>query len=184
MIKLLLGLGNPGKKYIYTRHNLGYALLDLLAKDKKFVPGKGQYFFVKTKIKGQKIILAKPTTFMNRSGIATRQCLDDFGLGLENLLVLCDDVNLPLGKIRIRPQGTDGGHNGLKSVIYELGYSDFARLRMGVSFPLPDVKMEDYVLRKFKPEEKKEVEKMLQDAGLAIEDIISSDIKQGMNRFN
>jgi len=184
MTKLLLGLGNPGKKYVYTRHNLGYALLDLLAKDKKFVPGKGQYFLVKAKIKSQKVILAKPITFMNQSGIAARQCLEDFGLGLESLLVLCDDVNLPLGKIRIRPDGTDGGHNGLKSIINELGCSEFARLRMGIGFPLHNVKMEDYVLRKFEPEDKREVQNMLQTASLAVGQIISSGIKQGMDRFN
>ena len=186
MIKLLLGLGNPEKRYVFTRHNIGYSLVELLAKRKriKFKPGQGEYLFAKTKIKGKQIILAKPQIFMNESGIAAKECLEDFDLDVENLLVLCDDTSLPLGKIRIRPKGTDGGHNGLRSIIYHLSSQDFARLRMGVGLPPLDIEMEDYVLDKFKPQEKNEVEKMLKQAGLAVDDIVSLGIAESMNRFN
>ena len=186
MIKLLLGLGNPGRKYTSTRHNLGYILAELLAKKKKakFKPGKGEYVFAQIKIEDKEIILIKPQTFVNQSGIAAKQCLEDFDLDIENLLVLCDDTNLPLGKIRIRPKGVDGGHNGLKSIIYQLSSLDFARLRMGVGPPPPNVKMEDYVLDKFRPEEEDEVEEMLKQASLTTEEIISLGVAESMNRFN
>ena len=186
MIKLLLGLGNPGRKYISTRHNLGYGLVELLAKKnkKKFKLGKGSYVFAEIKIRGKRIILVKPQTFMNQSGIAAKECLEDFGLDIENLLVLCDDAGLPLGKLRIRPEGSDGGHNGLKSIIGHLGAQNFARLRMGIGLPYPQVNMEDYVLDNFEPTEKREVLKMLKRASLAVEVTVSSGIYEGMNRFN
>jgi peptidyl-tRNA hydrolase, PTH1 family len=186
MIKLLLGLGNPGRKYISTRHNLGYRLVELLAKrsKRKFKYSKGSYIFTEVKIKREKIILVKPQTFMNQSGIAAKECLDDFDLSPEELLVLCDDINLPLGKLRIRPKGTDGGHNGLKSIIYHLNTQDFARLRMGIELPRPEIRAEDYVLENFKSIEKDEVIKMLKDASSAVETVISQGITESMNRFN
>jgi PTH1 family peptidyl-tRNA hydrolase len=186
MIKLLLGLGNPGRKYIYTRHNLGYGLVELLAKKKrkKFGPGKRSYIFAEIRIKGEKIILVKPQTFMNQSGIAAKDCLDDFDLSPEELLVLCDDINLPLGELRIRPKGTDGGHNGLKSIIYHLDTQDFARLRMGIGLPSPEIRAEDYVLENFSSAEKDEAIKILRKASSAVEIIVSQGITKGMNRFN
>lgn len=186
MIKLLFGLGNPGRKYISTRHNLGYRLIELLAKKgkKKFKFSRENYVFTEVKIKGEKIILVKPQTFMNQSGIAAKECLDDFDLSPEELLVLCDDINLPLGKLRIRPKGADGGHNGLKSIIYHLNTQDFARLRMGIGLPSPKIRAEDYVLENFRSIEKYEVMKMLKEASSAVEGVISQGIAESMNRFN
>ncbi len=186
MIKLVLGLGNPERRYFLTRHNLGYTLVDLLAKKRRvrFRPGKGAYCFAKAKIKGRNMILVKPQTFMNESGIAARECLTHFELSPEELLVLCDDVNLPLGKLRIRPKGSDGGHKGLESIIYHLDSQDFARLRMGAGFPSPQDDVRDYVLNGFRPVEKNQVKRMLKQASLAVEVIVSSGIQQSMNQFN
>ncbi|HEX9917212.1 MAG TPA: aminoacyl-tRNA hydrolase [candidate division Zixibacteria bacterium] len=186
MIKLLLGLGNPGRKYSSTRHNLGYRLVELLAKrsKRKFKYGKGSYIFTEVKIKRKKVILVKPQTFMNQSGIAAKDCLDDFSLSPEELLVLCDDMNLPLGKLRIRPKGADGGHNGLKSIISLLNTRDFARLRMGIGLPSPEIRAEDYVLQDFRSIEKDEVAKILKDASSAVETVIFQGITESMNRFN
>jgi PTH1 family peptidyl-tRNA hydrolase len=186
MLKLVIGLGNPGKEYENSRHNLGYRLIDLLVKRKKgkLKPGKGEYFYSEIKIDDQKVILAKPTTFMNMSGWAVVDCLGDFGLKPENLFVLCDDVNLPLGKIRLREKGTAGGHKGLRSIIYQLNTIDFARLRMGVGLPEEKIDLEEYVLRDFQEEEKDIVDKMLETSAEAVEVSILYGIEKGMSRFN
>lgn len=186
MIKLLLGLGNPEERFVFSRHNLGYTLVELLARKKrvKFRSGRGEYIFARAKIKKREIILVKPQIFMNESGIAAKECLHDFKLDVEELLVLCDDINLSLGKIRVKPGGSDGGHNGLKSIIYHLGSEDFARLRMGVGLPSSENKIEDYVLDGFQCQEEEEAKKMLKQAGIAVETIISLGIAQSMNRFN
>jgi len=186
MLKLVVGLGNPGKEYENNRHNLGYRLIDLLIKRKKgkLKPGKGEYFCSEIEIDNHEIILAKPTTFMNMSGWAVVDCLGDFGLKSDNLFVLCDDVNLPLGKIRLREKGTDGGHKGLRSIIYQLNTIDFARLRMGVGLPEEKIDLEEYVLRDFQEEGKDIVEKMLKTSAEAVEVSILYGIEKGMSRFN
>jgi len=186
MLKLVLGLGNPGKEYENNRHNLGYRLIDMLARRKKvsLKPGKGEYLYREIEIDDKKIWLAKLTTFMNLSGWAVLDCMGDLKVPAEELLVLCDDVNLPLGKIRVREKGTDGGHKGLRSVIYQLNALNFPRLRMGIGLPSEDVEMESYVLEDFDEKEKETVEKMLQISADAVEYIILYGLKEGMNRFN
>lgn len=186
MLKLVLGLGNPGKEYENNRHNLGYKLIDLLAKSKKvnLKPGKGEYLYCEIEFGDKKVWLTKPTTFMNMSGWAVVDCLGDLGVSAEGLLVLCDDVNLPLGKIRIREKGTEGGHKGLRSIIYQLNTYNFPRLRMGVGLPQEDVDLEKYVLENFDENEKKYVDKMLQISADAVEYIILYGLEEGMNKFN
>jgi len=186
MVKLVLGLGNPGREYEHTRHNLGYRLIDLLAKRKKVVlkPGKGEYMYADIELNDKRVWLAKLNTFMNLSGWATLDCLGDLGVSTHELLVLCDDVNMPLGKLRIREKGTDGGHKGLRSIIYQLNTLDFPRLRMGVGSPSGEVDLEEYVLEDFCEEEKKAVDKMLQISAEAVEYIILYGLKKGMNRYN
>jgi PTH1 family peptidyl-tRNA hydrolase len=202
MLNLIVGLGNPGERYKNTRHNLGYRVVDFLAdrfdrfdkltasklttrKNKKeFKPGKGELLFCETEVGGERIFLIKPLTFMNSSGVAVVEAMDNFNLGIENLLVVCDDVSLPLGKIRIREKGTDGGHKGLRSIVYQLNSIDFARLRMGIGDTPENFDLEEFVLEDFKPEEKEKTDQMIEKAALAVENTVMNGIEDSMNRFN
>jgi len=187
MSNLLVGLGNPGEKYKNTRHNLGFRVVDFLAakKSKRFKPGKGNYLFCEVgEGKETKFFLIKPLTYMNSSGEAVVEALDHFGLVRENLLVLCDDVNLPLGKIRIREKGADGGHNGLKSIIYHLNSIEFARLRMGIGNAPLGTDLEEFVLKEFDEQEQKTLERMIENACTAVENTLTWGIEDSMSRFN
>ena len=151
-MKLVVGLGNPGKKYVGTRHNVGFAILDLLAAG----PGVGSFqdrfdsqlaeWFTDS---GEKVLLQKPDTFMNLSGRAVRQVLDFYQLPVSDLLVVCDDINLPLGKLRFRARGTHGGHNGLRDIQNHLGNTEYSRLRIGVDAPAGGREAIDHVLGRF-----------------------------------
>lgn len=194
MVNLIVGLGNPGERYRNTRHNLGYRVVDFLAdrfdklttrKNKKeFKPGKGEFIFCETTVGGERVYLIKPLTFMNSSGVAVAEAIDNLNLGIENLLVVCDDVALPLGKIRIREKGSDGGHKGLRSIIYQLSSIDFARLRLGIGDTPENVDLEEFVLEDFKPEEKEKTDQMIEKAILAVENTVMNGIEDSMNRFN
>jgi PTH1 family peptidyl-tRNA hydrolase len=186
MLNLIVGLGNPGERYKNTRHNLGYRVIDFLAgkNEKGFKPGKGDFLFCEIQIEEEIIYLTKPLTFMNSSGVAVVEILDNFNLGIENLLVVCDDVNLPLGKIRIREKGTDGGHKGLRSIIYQLNSIDFARVRMGIGDTKDEVDLEEFVLEDFKEEEKEQVNQVVEKAAQAVESTWVNGIEDTMNRFN
>ncbi|MCK4403775.1 MAG: aminoacyl-tRNA hydrolase [candidate division Zixibacteria bacterium] len=187
MLSLIVGLGNPKERYKSTRHNLGYRVVDYLAtqNNKNFKPGKGDYLFCEVEEeKEKKFLLIKPLTFMNASGEVVVDALDHFSLGRENLLVLCDDINLPLGKIRIREKGTDGGHKGLKSIIYHLNSIDFARLRMGIGEAPQGMDLEEFVLKEFDQEEKETVERMIEKACAAVENTLIWGLEDSMSRFN
>jgi PTH1 family peptidyl-tRNA hydrolase len=187
MLSLIVGLGNPGGRYEATRHNLGYRVVDHLAdrNDRGFKPGKGNYLVCEIfEVAEKKVLLVKPLTYMNASGEVVADALDHFKLGSENLLVLCDDVNLSLGKIRIREKGTDGGHKGLKSIIFHLNSIDFARLRMGIGDAPEDTELEEFVLSDFRQEEREAVEKMIETACTAVEYTLTWGIENGMSRFN
>ncbi len=186
MLNLIVGLGNPGERYKNSRHNLGYRVVDLLAEKKKkgFEPGRGEFLFCEIQTRGERIYLVKPLTFMNSSGVAVVEAIDDFRSGIENLLVICDDVNLPLGKIRIRQKGTDGGHKGLRSIIYQLSSIDFARLRMGIGDTPEMVDLEEFVLRDFEEEQKEKASEMVEKAVLAVENMLTYGMEDSMSRFN
>jgi PTH1 family peptidyl-tRNA hydrolase len=187
MLNLIVGLGNPGESYKNTRHNLGYRVVDSLASkiNKSFKPGKGNYLFCEIEEEKEKrFFLLKPLTYMNVSGEVVVDALDHFSLSQENLLVLCDDINLPLGKIRIREKGTDGGHKGLKSIIYNLNSIFFARLRMGIGEAPEGMELEEFVLREFSEKEKQTVEKMIEKACTAVENTLIWGIEDSMSRFN
>ena len=186
MIDLVVGLGNTGKEYENNRHNVGYKVVDELVKRKRktLKAGKGDYYYCQIESAGRKIFLIKPSTFMNICGWVVLDCLADFNSKPENLLVLCDDINLPLGKIRIREGGTDGGHKGLRSIIYQLNTLDFPRLRMGVGMPEEEVDLEEFVLEDFKEEELEQANKMINQAADATESTLSLGIKQAMNKYN
>ena len=136
-MKVVVGLGNPGSRYAGTRHNVGFAVLDLLAQGPR--AGRWQSRFQAQVCEltedATKVLLVKPDTFMNLSGRCVRQVVDFYQLPLEDLLVVCDDVNLPLGKLRFRPRGTHGGHNGLRDIQSHLGTTHYSRLRIGVGAP-------------------------------------------------
>ncbi len=187
MVKLIVGLGNPEERYKNTRHNLGFRVVDFLARSNngKFKPGKGNYLFCEIKKKEkEEFFFIKPLTYMNASGEAVADALNHSGLNLEDLLIVCDDSNLPLGKIRVREKGTDGGHKGLKSIIYHLNSISFARLRMGIGEAPPNMDLEEFVLKEFLEEEKETVEKMIERACAAVENALTWGIEDTMSRFN
>lgn len=185
-MRLVVGLGNPGRRYQKTRHNLGYRVVDLLSEkyEKGFKAGKGEYLYCQLKIESKEVYLLKPFTFMNQSGQAVFDSLSFFNLTPPELFVICDDINLPLGKLRLREKGSDGGHKGLSSIIYHLVSEEFPRLRLGIG-PLPeDEVLEDFVLKKFKKEEEKSVEEMICKGALTVESSIMFGLTESMNRFN
>jgi PTH1 family peptidyl-tRNA hydrolase len=183
-MKVVVGLGNPGGKYDSTRHNVGFAVVDGLAE----APGAGRFqsrFQAKVaelNEGGQKVLLVKPETFMNLSGHCVRQFMDYYQVPLEGLLVVCDDINLPLGKLRVRARGTHGGHNGLRNIQEHLGTTEYARLRIGVDAPRDDAV--DHVLGRFKSAERRVIEDAISLAVQAVAVWISQGVEACMNRFN
>jgi peptidyl-tRNA hydrolase, PTH1 family len=186
---LIVGLGNPGRQYEYTRHNIGFLVVDRLAVSLKatFRPAKGEYWFASCSLNGLEVVLMKPTTFMNNSGIAVQQFIDAHVLPLGQLLVVCDDFQLPLGSLRIRTNGSDGGHNGLASIIYHLQSEMIQRVRCGIGVQhLIDDKtsMADFVLSEFEKDEQKIAGMMIQQAENACKVFITDGIVKAMNQFN
>ena len=185
-MKLIVGLGNPGYEYHRTPHNLGFMVIDRLADTcgVELARREAQALTVSTKLAGVRVVLAKPQTYMNLSGLAVERLLRNYELAPRDLLVLVDEIELPLGMLRIRPRGSAGGHNGLKSIIGALEADDFTRLRMGVR---PDRPMEDYVsylLGPFRPADLDLVAEMLDQASEAVRVILSEGVQTAMNRFN
>ena len=186
---LIVGLGNPGNEYVRTRHNVGFLVADQLAAslDAPFHPGKGEFWLAHCSLKDTDITILKPVTTMNRSGIAVQECIEQHQLALENILIVCDDFQLPLGTIRLRKDGSDGGHNGLSSVIYHVQSEQFARCRCGiasVNMPAEKSKMKEFVLEIFPDSELKRVATMVEQARDACLAFITDGIDQTMNRFN
>lgn len=183
-IKAIIGLGNPGEKYDRTRHNLGFEVVNLLKGESEFVPGQGRYEICEASISTLKIVLLKPTTYMNRAGIAVKSLADSRSLLTDEILVIADDFNLPLGRLRLRQSGSDGGHNGLASVIYHLGSEDFPRLRLGIG-PVPEgVAAEDFVLERFSSNEGEAVGSMVERAARAVESWLSDGYEKAAANFN
>ncbi len=183
-MKVVVGLGNPGGKYDGTRHNVGFAVVDALAEAPR--AGRPQSRFQAQVIElnegGQKVLLVKPETFMNLSGRCVRQIMDYYQVPLSDLLVVCDDINLPLGKLRVRARGTHGGHNGLRNIQEHLGTTEYARLRVGVDAPRDDAI--DHVLGRFRPAERRVIEDAVALAVQAVAVWISQGVEACMNRFN
>lgn len=185
-MKLIAGLGNPGPQYRLTRHNLGFRVLDRLAEmlGRTFDKEKHQGLLAEAAYGGEKLLLVKPMTYMNRSGDCVAAVARNRIFAPEQLLVVVDDVNLPLGKLRLRAGGSAGGHNGLKSVIERLGSQDFHRLRMGVGDARTGRDLADHVLAKFLPEERPEVEAMVERAAEAALHWATHTIQETMDRYN
>jgi len=182
---LIVGLGNPGKKYQKTRHNVGFMVIDFLVARFKQSLNKVQdlgwlssFFDSDTEV-----ILLKPNTFMNLSGVAVAAGIGKYNIAFRNLLIICDDINLPFGTIRIRLKGSDGGQKGLRSIIHELGTQDFPRLRIGVMGDHFDDAAE-YVLSAFNKVEQKYLSSIVKTAGDATLSFIHDGIELTMSRFN
>ncbi|MGH8016527.1 MAG: aminoacyl-tRNA hydrolase [Candidatus Zixiibacteriota bacterium] len=211
MISLIVGLGNIGKKYIGTRHNLGFEVVDLAIKNSQAKPLKSEFFYQAfgTKIDDRKVVLAKPTTMMNGCGGAVIDLLDNFDLTPSEMLVVVDDFNIPLGALRLRPNGSDGGHNGLESIIDAIQSEDVPRLRLGIgqvraktsadqltdptaSCGRPDpselerrqIDVVDFVLGKFKKSEEKIAKKMIDMAAEAVIFAAGHRFDETMSKYN
>ena len=184
---LLVGLGNPGDKYDNTRHNVGFAAIDQLAEELRVPVQKLKYRALTQTVElgGAKVLLMKPITYMNLSGEAVGEAARFFKIPADHVLVLSDDVSLPVGKLRIRKGGSAGGHNGLKSIIQHLGTDQFPRVKIGVGEKShPDYDMADWVLGKFAGEDLKTITQAIQRAGKAAECYIHDGPDRAMNRFN
>jgi PTH1 family peptidyl-tRNA hydrolase len=184
-MRVVVGLGNPGKQYHGTRHNVGYAVVDGLASGPS--AGRFQSRFsaqVAELFEGeQKVLLVKPETFMNLSGRSVRQVMDFYQVPLTDLLVVCDDVNLALGRLRVRQKGSHGGHNGLRDIQNHLGTTEYPRLRIGVGAG-EEGELVDHVLGRFRPSERPVIEDALTLAIQAVSVWIQQGIEVCMNRFN
>lgn len=184
---IIAGLGNPGREYENTRHNIGFLVIDGIAKKyqitmlerkHKAVIGKGY-------IDGHKVVLVKPLTYMNQSGESIRQATDYYKVDVTTqLVVVSDDISLDVGQLRIRKKGSAGGHNGLKNIILHLGSENFIRIRMGVSDKPQGYDLKDYVLGHFTDKEKKVLEETSGKAAEAIRMILQGDVDGAMNRYN
>ncbi len=185
-MKLLVGLGNPGRKYDGTRHNIGFVVLAELAR--RHAAGKPKMAFegetVDVTLAGERTILLCPHTFMNRSGHSVVLARDFYKLSNDDLIVVCDDFNLPLAKLRFRSKGSSGGQKGLADVIRSLGTDEFARLRFGVGEVPEGWDAVDYVLSKFRKDELPEMEPALWRAADALEVWVRDGVQECMNRFN
>lgn len=180
---LIAGLGNIGEEYQGTRHNIGFSVLDALAKDLKFRHDRHAYV-AEYKFKGRNFILIKPTTYMNLSGKAVQYWLQAEKIPVENLLVVTDDIALPFGTIRIKGKGSAGGHNGLTSIEQTLGTTEYARLRFGVGSDFPKGRQVEYVLGQWTDEQKKLLPERLEKCGDAIRAFGTIGIGLTMTNFN
>ncbi len=184
---LIAGLGNPGREYAGTRHNVGFEVVDALCAkyDIKLNKEKFRAVFGDGRIGGEKVIVAKPQTYMNLSGESIRELANWYKIDNEHIIIIYDDISLPVGKLRIREKGSAGGHNGIKNIIYQLNTDVFPRIKVGTGMPQDsgyDIK--DYVLGHFSKEEIEILIKSAVRAVYAVEEIIKADAKSAMNKYN
>lgn len=183
-MKLVVGLGNPGSRYAGTRHNVGFAVMDYLAAGVGVGPWRRRFQaqLAECPDGAETLLLVKPETFMNLSGQSVRQAMDFYKLPAEALVVVCDDIALPLGKLRIRPAGSHGGHNGLRDIEAHLGSNEYARLRIGVG--APDFEAVDHVLGRFRPSEQPVMEEAIARAAAAVLVWSREGVEASMNQYN
>lgn len=182
---LIVGLGNIGNEYRDTRHNIGFNVLDALAKASNLIFTDGRYGATTTlSVKGRSLILLKPSTYMNLSGNAVRYYMQKENIPLENILVVVDDLSLPFGTLRLKGKGSDGGHNGLKHIAATLGTQGYARLRFGIGNDFPRGCQIDYVLGPFTEEDMETMDEHLKTAGEIIKSFCLAGINTTMNQYN
>ncbi|MBA2876707.1 aminoacyl-tRNA hydrolase [Thermaerobacillus caldiproteolyticus] len=185
-MKLFVGLGNPGKEYEQTRHNVGFMVIDELMRRWNLSLNQAKFngIFASHIVSGEKVILCKPLTYMNLSGECIRPLMDYYKINIEDLVVIYDDLDLPVGKIRLRTKGSAGGHNGIKSLIHHLGTQQFKRIRIGIGRPEHGQKVTDYVLGRFTAEESSEIQEAIKRSATACEKAVNAPFLQVMNEFN
>lgn len=184
---LIVGLGNPGERYDRTRHNVGFYMIDALAKKMGVAVKNARYHALigEGEIGGVRAVLMKPQTFMNNSGEAVGECARFYKIPPERVLVLCDDISFAPGRMRIRRRGSAGGHNGLKSIIAHLSSEEFPRIKLGVgNKPAPDYDLADWVLSRFSKEDEAVLAAMSDNVLSAIEEIVRGDIDGAMTRYS
>ena len=182
---LIVGLGNVGDEYDMTRHNTGFMVLDAFAKASNIVFDDRRYGFVaETSVKGRKLILLKPSTFMNLSGNAVRYWMNKENISIEHLLVIVDDLSLPLGTLRLKPSGSNGGHNGLGNIQSVIGTEKYSRLRVGIGNDFPRGMQVEWVLGRYDEEDMKVLEPKLETACEIIKSFVLSGVDFTMNTFN
>jgi len=184
---IIAGLGNPGKEYENTRHNIGFDVIDRLAEEENIavMESKHKALIGKGYVAGQKVILAKPQTFMNLSGESIREIVDYYKVDdTAELIVISDDISLDVGQIRIRKKGSAGGHNGIKNIIANLGTDHFMRVKVGVGEKPKNWDLADYVLSPFTKDERPLVNLAIEHAAKAIEQMLNGDVDAAMNEYN
>lgn len=184
-MKLIVGLGNPGKEYENTRHNIGFIFLDSFAKKNDIHIDKEKFngLYSQETINGQKVILLKPLSYMNLSGEVVRKYVDFFKINIDDILIINDDLDMSFGKIRLRPDGSSGGHNGLKNISLHLNTEKFKRLKIGISND-KSVDTKDYVLGKFSKEETNEIENLKEVINNLLYDFLMLDFDKLMCKYN
>ena len=185
-MKLIVGLGNPGRDYNNTRHNVGFNVIDLLVKKYGLSFNENKKFNALEccfNLNGEKVIFVKPLTYMNLSGESVRQVMDFFKINQEDILVIYDDLDMPVGKLRLRQSGSAGGHNGIKNIILHTGSQNFNRIRVGIDRS-KYIKVVDYVLSRFTKDEQDAINQGIENASDAVIDYLDHGFNHAMNRFN
>jgi peptidyl-tRNA hydrolase, PTH1 family len=179
-VRIILGIGNPGRKYSYNRHNVGFMFLDYTAAKESFsfLPSKGDYYYAEGKINNSEFSLIKPSTYVNESGVAALQALQYYNAETKDLLVVVDDLNLDFPEYRVRTSGGDGGHNGISSIIYHLNSDQFPRIRIGIKGDFEKGERADFVLSDFTKDEIKSLKNSFEDCLALTEGFIEGGIKK------
>jgi len=182
---IITGLGNVGNEYDKTRHNVGFDTVNYLAEkfDVKLNKLKFNSVYGEMNINGEKVLLVKPVTYMNRSGLAVSEIMNYYKVPVENLIVIYDDIDIPVGTLRIRPNGSAGTHNGMRSIINSIKNENFPRVRIGIGRN-PDMDLADYVLQRFSKDDREKVEDIIKSAGDACVEIIKENFESAMQKYN
>jgi len=185
-VNIIAGLGNPGEKYARTRHNIGFCVVDALAEDSRLSFNKQQFDaqYVKTRLAGQDVFLIKPMTYMNRSGLSVKKFASFYKIDAGQIVIVHDDMDLELGKMKIVQSRGHGGHNGVRSIIDSFGKKDFIRIRLGVGHPGGEKQVTGHVLGKFAPDETRVAGQLVDTAAKACLFLLENGVTAAMNRFN
>lgn len=183
---VIAGLGNPGSQYERTRHNVGFDTIEYMAALNKIAPFKIKHkaLVAEGQIQGEKVMLVKPQTYMNNSGESLREILEYYKVDPMKLIVIYDDIDLDVGKLRIRPQGSAGTHNGMRSILYHLTTENFPRIRIGIGRPPVHVPLANFVLTRFTEDERKLINATIENAVSGAAAILSSTVEAAMNKYN
>ncbi|SCL95463.1 MULTISPECIES: aminoacyl-tRNA hydrolase [Tissierellales] len=182
----IIGLGNPGREYMNTRHNIGFDTVELISSKYNIKLNKGKFksIYGEGNIDDKKILLVKPQTYMNNSGMAVLDLYNFYKMPIENIIVIVDDVDIDFGAVRVRAKGSGGTHNGLKSIVYQLQRDDFPRIKVGIGKAKEDMDLADFVLSRFSQEDRTIIEEAIKKAARAAELIVKYDVNKAMNEIN